>query len=83
MVVVLVVVLVVVIGPLPTGKSMKFVHSPILTNLTIVVPLGTVATYPANNVGLLTFVANADMNPSVSENRLNGPASVPGVVNRI
>jgi len=64
--------------------SIKLVQSPRDTNLTVVVKLGTAEEeYPASKDALGTFVANADTNPSVFENRLKGPVSAPATVSVI
>jgi hypothetical protein len=50
-----------------TVTLIKFVHTPVLNILTVVVPAGAVTAYPANKVALGTFVANADTYPSTFE----------------
>ena len=50
-----------------TATSIKFVHTPVLIILTIVVPAGAITEYPANRAALLTPIANGDTNPSALE----------------
>lgn len=50
-----------------TITSIKFVHSPILIILTVVVPTGAVVEYPATKIALSTLVSNADIKPSTFE----------------
>jgi hypothetical protein len=50
----------------------------------VVVEFGTADdVYPANNADLVTLVANAIEYPFTFENKSNGPASNPAVVNVI
>lgn len=73
--------MVVVVGSI-TGISIKLVQdNPNDKTLIVVVKSGTNAeAYPAIKVALLIFVSKAEVNPSISEYKLNGPAEVPAVV---
>jgi hypothetical protein len=77
-----IVVVVVVVGSI-TGISIKLVQdNPNDKTLIVVVKSGTNAeAYPAIKVALLMFVSKAEVNPSISEYKLKGPAEVPAVVN--
>lgn len=72
--------MVVVVVVTLTVTSIKFVHTPLLIILTVVVPAGAITEYPANRAALLTPVANADVKPPTLEKRLNGPESAPADV---
>jgi hypothetical protein len=58
---------VVVVVVVLTDTSIKFVHTPLLIILTLVVPAGTDTEYPASKVAFATFIANAETYPSTFE----------------